>query len=444
MIPKNKTTRLYLFLGILLLSSMLVSCTGAGATTSWPGVTVDLERETIYLANGPHVYAVDMNEGLEKWRFPDKAANNISFYAAPALTEEGHLIVSGYDNLLYGLNPAEFEPANQTFLDVRSTSVEQAKTEGLEKLQLTEADVIVEVKEQGSAGFLGFGSSLSCVRLTIKDVEDSEAAAGADDSPCDPTKWAFVGAKNRFVAAPLVAHGLIFAPNADNNLYTLNLSGNLRWQYEVDHTLWSKPTVNGKTVYISSMDHHVYAIDIETGDLLWKSEDLGGAIAGDPTLGPDGVLYVGTLGSNMVALDTASGSVLWRFTADGWVWSGPTLEGEVLYFGDLSGNFYAISTADGQPIWPSVKPDAGDSAAISDKPLLVGDTLYLVTQSGKLYAIKKESGATRWSKDIDEKATLYGSPVLAGELIVVAPLGAEAMLYAFDIEGSPRWQFTPQ
>ena len=425
----------------MLMSSLLVSCTGAGATTSWPSLTVDQENEIIYLASGPHIYAVDASTGVEKWRFPQKPSNNISFYAAPALTEDGHLIVAGYDNVLYGLNPEEFEPSNLTFLDVRAESVDQAVADGLAMLELSESEVDVQVLIQGNPGILGFGASPSCVRLILKDAEGSQAAAQADTTPCDPTEWTFSGASNRYVASPLAVKSQVFAPNSDTTLYVLNQSGTLRWQFQAEHALWSQPSINGELVYLPSMDHHVYAIDIESGDLAWRSEDMGGAIGGDPTLSPDGVLYIGTLGSGVVALNTQDGSVLWRFDAEGWVWSGPALKDGKLYFGDLSGTLFALNAADGSPLW-TVQPDAANLSGIVDKPLLVEDAIYLVTQGGTVHALNLENGITKWTRLID-KASLYGSPVLAGNNLIVAPVGADAALYAYDLNGNPVWQFSP-
>jgi outer membrane protein assembly factor BamB len=359
-----KTSKFRILIILLLFSSLLAACAGGATTaTSWPGVTVDLERETVYVAYNTHLYAVNLAGGTEKWRFPAEADNKITFFAAPALSEDGQLILGGYDNLLYSLDPANGQQ-----------------------------------------------------------------------------NWSFDGAEQRYVAASLTNGETIFAPNSDNNLYVLNLSGRLRWQHTAEHSRWGTPVTDGEVVYAPSMDHHLYALRFETGDLVWKTDDLGGAIAGDPTFSPDGVIYVGTFGSELLAIDQ-DGRTLWRVQATGWVWSGPALDGETLYFGDLGGTLFAVNAADGSVIW-QVKPDTSERPAISDSPLLVDDTLYFVTEGGNIYAVDATTGNTRWTKNI-EKGKLYTAPVVAGDTILIAPVGTDAILYAFDTNGNPKWQFTP-
>jgi len=362
----TKKTRLYLILGFLMIGSLLASCTGgAGVTTSWPGVTIDADRDSVYVASGAHIYSVNLANGLENWRFPSEADNKISFFAAPEISENAELLVGDYNNILYRLNPDN------------------------------NGQVI----------------------------------------------WQFTDAKSQYIAASLAEGDGIFAPNGDRNLYALNKSGNQKWHYETEHALWGKPVTDGSVVYFTSMDHHVYALKLESGDLVWKSDDLGGAIAGNPTLSPEGVLYVGTFGAEMLALDIKDGSVKWRTMGEGWIWSGPTLDGDTLYFGDLSGALFAVSADDGAVIW-KVNPDQNPKAAISDRPLVLEDTLYIVNESGSIFAVDKTTGNTRWSRAID-KAKLYASPAAAGDFIIVAPVGADAMLYGFDLNGNPKWQFNP-
>ena len=101
-----KKIHIFLLFSIIMLSGLLSACAGgAGAATSWPGLTVDMDRELVYVANNQHVYAVNLASGAEKWRFPREAEGKISFFAAPALTEDDQLVIGGYDNLLYSIDP---------------------------------------------------------------------------------------------------------------------------------------------------------------------------------------------------------------------------------------------------------------------------------------------------------------------------------------------------
>jgi outer membrane protein assembly factor BamB len=345
--------------------SLLTGCAGgAGLVTSWPGVLVEPETNTAYLAYNTFVHAINLDNGAEKWRFPEKAGNGMLFFATPALTSDGQLIVGGYDKILYSL----------------------------------------------------------------------DAATGRQN-------WVFEGSTSRFVATPVVVGERIFAPSSDSYLYALDLSGKLVWKFKTGHSQWGAPAVNGSTIYLPSMDHRIYALQMSSGELLWKTDDLGGAIAGSPALSEDGVLYVGTMKPEMVALRASNGEVLWRTPAAGWVWGEPTLQDGVLYYGDLSGAMYAVNAADGSIRW-QYSPTEEGKKAISGSPLIQGDTVYFLVQSGRLYALDLASGNPRWNKAF-EKSQFYAGPFLADNLLLVPQTGVDQLLMALDLNGAPMWTFTP-
>lgn len=359
-----KPNRLILSILLLLTATLLSACAGgAGLATSWPGLYAN--QDTAYVAFNNHVYAIALDTGLEKWRFPKETNNRITLYADPSLSPDRQLIVGGYNNVLYSLDP---------------------------------------------------------------DTGD--------------LNWEFAQAGNKYIASPLAVEKGIFAPNADNNLYALNLDGSLRWKFNTQGEIWAQPVTdpNCECIYLTSMDHRVYALDPADGSLRWQSEELSGAIVGSPTLSEDGILYVGTFGREIIALDAKDGSVVWRTPTGGWVWSGPALADGRLYVGDLDGNFYAINAADGQAIW-NLTPDQLDGAIVGS-PVIIDDTIYFASESGSVYALDT-AGRILWSQAIGGR--MLAAPVPAGDLLLVAPNGADQLLYAITREGGARrWAYTAE
>lgn len=267
------------------------------------------------------------------------------------------------------------------------------------------------------------------------------------------TNWEFDGASNRIIASPLAKPEGIFFADTSENLFGLDLQGNLRWTYKTDGEVWAKPvtSMDCGCIYVSSMDHSLYSLNAEDGTLIWRSQGLGGAIVGSPALSPEGVLYVGTFGSQIVAVNADNGEVIWTAPTEGWVWGGPVLADDVLYVGDMNGNFYAFDAKTGQQVWQV--PAENLDGQIVGSPLVLNDRVYFTTEAGVLFSLDKQ-GKNLSSVQVDGK--LYTSPVaatnLTQDLILVAPMQAEnkELLVALPTDvtqwqnGQSVWTYIPE
>ncbi len=195
-------------------------------------------------------------------------------------------------------------------------------------------------------------------------------------------KWQFTEAEDRYIASSLLYNGTVYAPNTDYFLYALDENGKLLWRFETSGPNWSKPVTDGNALYLTSMDHYLYALELsysatdltadENGDKtvvaapIW-SLDLGTAVVSNPH-GEDGNLYVATVDGVVYAIDVESHSVLWQFKEEdefASIWGAPVLTSDAIFFGDESGNLYALDKADGSALWPS--PFAAGSSLVSSE-----------------------------------------------------------------------------
>src|SRR4030095_3409485 len=293
---------------MILFGAVFLSACSGGAVRgmSWPGLAAD--AQTAYLADGSFVYAVNLSDGTELWRYPGSRNGKLTFYSTPAITPDGVVIVgsAGTDHSLIALNPKDINP-------------------------------------------------------------DTKAPVEA---------WKFSGAKDHWVAAPLVLNNKLFAVNSDGNLYILDLEDGQSVKdatvVKLDGRLWAQPITDGERVYITSLDHSVIAVDAETYKVVWH-EDLGRAVTGSAVLGTDGMLYVGSLESKLEKFDPATGKHQSVLDAENWVWSTPSLDGDTLYFGDVSGNLYSYNTSTNKLNWNPVKPDTSETASITASPVVRDD-----------------------------------------------------------------------
>jgi outer membrane protein assembly factor BamB len=338
----------------LALSLLLTGCASGLSASSWAEVIADADNA--YLAGGSYVYAVSLANGSQVWHYPDKASSN-PFYALPALTPDGQVIVGGFDHNLYSL-----------------------------------------------------------------------------DQKSGKQNWVFSQAHDRWYGGVLVDGGTIYAPNADYNLYALDLHGNLKWAFQADQSLWAAPVSDGQRVYFGTLGRKVYAVDASTGKLVWVKE-VNGAILGSPALEPTGTLFVGTYGGSVIALQASNGQVLWSHPSSSWIWAGPTLEGDALLVGDSNGTLYDLDPSGGQERWHQYLNGSILSSVASDGKYVVAGT-----EDGNLYFYNLAGNAIR---NITISGKLYTAPVIAGNTILIAPTGASNVLVAYDQNGVQKWAFPP-
>ncbi|MCJ7435711.1 MAG: PQQ-binding-like beta-propeller repeat protein [Anaerolineales bacterium] len=264
--------------------------------------------------------------------------------------------------------------------------------------------------------------------------EGNDHALYSIDPKTGKEKWPgpFSGAEDRWIASPLVFNDTIYAPNADGNLYILNMEGKLIEAVNLGGALWSAPVTDGKYIYITSLDHQFHAIDIASQKIV-STVELGGAIPGGPAVGTDG-LYVGSFSKKLEVISNGDHRVLTE--TPNWIWSGPVLDGETLYYTDLDGNVYSFDIASEKQNW-SVKLDG----AIVASPLVVGDQVIVATEAGTVTSLDKD-GKNVWDRAVGGK--IYSNIVTSGELILVSPVSADINVAALDLNGKLVWSFTPE
>lgn len=249
--------------------------------------------------------------------------------------------------------------------------------------------------------------------------------------------WTFDQAKGDYIASPLVTDTAIYAANADGNLYALGLDGKRLWTFESEKPLWATPAIDDtcSCLFVSSMDHKLYSLDANTGEIRWMTGDLGGAIVSTPTFMENGTVFVGTFASELVALGADDGAILWRYKTDGFVWTQPNLVDGVLYFGDSKGKLYAVDT-DSVKVW-----DVQTEGPVVSMPLIKNGTIYFTVGNDTIYAYS-QAGSSVWQQLLEGQ--FQGSVVNSGDRLLVSPLNSQTALYVLTEDGAVQWAFIPE
>ncbi len=247
------------------------------------------------------------------------------------------------------------------------------------------------------------------------------------------TNWQFTQAEGRYVASVLATSDTIYAPNADNSIYALDMQGGLKWKYTTGQAIWAQPASSGGIVYVNSLDHFLYALKATDGSLVWKT-DLKGPMVSSPVMG-DGLVYTGMLDNGLVALRSDTGEIAWETPTDGAVYGTPVLKDGKLYLADLSGNIYCVFAEDGTVDW---RINSGGNIAAG--PVLIDGGVVFTSEEGVVTAYDF-NGTVLWPRTITGQ--LNASPVVSNGIILVTAYQGDNLLTAFSFNGDQKWAFNP-
>lgn len=232
----------------------------------------------------------------------------------------------------------------------------------------------------------------------------------------------------------------------------------------------STPVTDGERLFVFFGRGGMQALDLD-GKALWHA-DLGDGInvfgsgASPVVLGDKVLVNAGTESRHLYALDKATGKVAWKAEINGFCWSTPVIvdlpggkkeivlnvgaglygfdaqKGTELWSVDIvagynsstplvrNGMVYVMNQAQGEKEFVAVRAGGrGDvtkthvvwtqtkAGASYCSPLLVGERLFYF--SGQAHALRVSDGQIMAKKSLDGLQNLYGSPIAAGEKILV-------------------------
>ena len=350
-----------LILGMIFASLLLSACTGgAGITTSWPGLYMDPQSETVFVAQGTHVYAVNLTNGTEKWRFPAEANNKLSFYAPPTLTADGQLIAGAYNNNLYSINPQTGQQ-NWVFDQAKDKYIGSAHAAG---------EMIYAPNNNNKIYALDSNGSLSWEYKTEHAI------------------W----------AQPLTDGERLYVASMDHRLYALDpASGSLIWESEDlgGAVVKSFAFDTLDVLYVGTLGEDLVAVSSKNGEILWQTA-LNGWVW-SLAVPAEGTLFLGDQEGFVYAIDAATGAIIWNVRPDTGagraILSTPVLAGESLYFASEAGILYAVDAATGNPGWNKTI-----GGKIYSDLKLVGETILLAPNEFDSILVAVDlQGNNRWS-----------------------------------------------
>ena len=240
------------------------------------------------------------------------------------------------------------------------------------------------------------------------------------------------------IARNIVAsRGMIFAAGEDEILALDAASGAIRWTVRPDTQIYARSAVDDRALYVGTKGPHVMALELGTGQLLWKVNigpewEYGGGASG---LAVEGDTLFVTARHNLsyaavrrslivLALDRLTGEEFWRYETSHErnqdTYDAPAITDKLLLISDEIGrSFFAIEKATGKFVWSTVA--GGYYSGPAGKPVVSGNTVYVGSADMYLYAADLETGAVQWRTSTEasiNNVALCGDKVFAQRFAV--------------------------
>lgn len=224
-------------------------------------------------------------------------------------------------------------------------------------------------------------------------------------------------------SSPYVAEGQVFFGSDDGYMYSINLaSTRLFWRYNTGSgAIRSSPVVYADHIYFGTEVGDFICLDM-VGQAKWRAKAKR-AILSSPAFIRN-TLFFTSLDSLLYALDVKSGYAVWRFRMGKGSASSPAVVESLIIVGSADGFIYCVEGASAREVW-HFKADH----QVSGSPLVHKDSVYCGAADGTLYCLEYRTGRLRWK--FETGGAITGSPIVYNDVLYVG--SADHYLYALAV-----------
>jgi len=325
-------------------------------------------ENTVYAADRYGVVkALDATNGKEQWKVD--LSENKGFFSSniPALlsggltVDEYHVYVGSERGQVFALNNSDGSIAWQT----------KAAGEVLSRPVVSDGLVLVHT----SNGMLqGLDQNSGEIKWTV-NLDMPALSLRGESAPATAFGAAIVGGDNGRVSAVIMNQGQIIWQQRISQAAGATEIARLS---DVDTT----PVVDNGVVYTLAYNGNLAALDLRSGQILWKRE-IGSV---HNMIVDAGRIYLVDQDDRVIALSTEGGVTIWRqsellhrnLTA-------PVMYNGYLVVGDSEGYLHWLNTDDGR----FVAQQEVDSSGFQTEPVVASDKLLIQSKDGEVYAFTR-------------------------------------------------------
>ena len=299
--------------------------------------------------------------------------------------------------------------------------------------------------------------AMAAVAWLMGDFDEPGASQYETGNPVSPTLpvdsllWQYeTGNRNELViVSPTLIDGVVYAGSHEGVVYALNAeTGELLWRFETENDqnlppevalVNPPPTAAGGVVYVEKEEGGLWGLDALTGEVLWNDETFY-----EDLFLRDGTLYIpiwridGDSSVNLRAIDDSSGELRWEADvprSSGLPLLFPlTASGRNVYVSDEY-QVHALDSTTGKLAW------SFDAEDIVEVPPRGSDGVVYLRSYSAAYALNESTGEQIWRYDVDAGG-LGRAPFIVDGVWALVDGGADVQ--ALDAAtGQPLWSYEP-
>lgn len=221
-------------------------------------------------------------------------------------------------------------------------------------------------------------------------------------------------------AKPVILNNTLFAATLDSKLYAFDLSKeapSVKFTTSLgEHGIQANLVIGTNSVIAIGRDLMMYAVAPADGSIQWSRgivdgawvdgtyyfADWNGGLLGSPTV-VDDVAYIGGPDGFVNAVNVETGEEIWKFETNSTASISPTVVGDKVFFGylgattehygyDNPGQYWAVNKDTGEPVWTTFDyARVWVGAAYNDGVLFFGNT------DGHVFGVNPDNGEMLWT-----------------------------------------------
>ena len=256
--------------------------------------------------------------------------------------------------------------------------------------------------------------------------------------------WTF-STKGKIYSTPAVENDLAVVASTDDNIYCLNAkNGKLVWKFETKKPIVANPLIKNGVAFIGAADGHFRAFDLKSGKLKWDYFGVKGFVVTRPLFYKNKI-YFGSWGTEFYALNAETGALVWKWNNGS---SNRMYSPAACYPVATDGKIFIVApdrymtvldAENGNVIWRKRNPDerVRESMGLSADSSLV----YAKTMEGKLIGVSTSLPDMQitWHSDIGLNYEIAPTAIVEYKNIIYVPSNS-GMVVAVNRDGTVLWK----